>query len=126
MARSAEVNKSQAIRDYKSKHKRSKPRDIATALQAEGYDVNAQYVSVVLSNARKNKGKKKTAAGTEAAVATTGKKRGRPSASASSATVSLGNGIGIPELKLAKQLMHSAGGAKQARKALDAIAELMH
>lgn len=113
-------NKSQAIREYKKAHAKAKPREIAAALVEQGFDVNAQYVSVVLSNARKKKGKK-ARGGAEGADAP---RRGRPAGSGA-ATVGIG-GLGLSELKLAKQLVSSAGGAKQARQAIDTIAALMN
>ncbi len=113
MARTAagEVNKSEAIRSYRKANKKAKPRDIAAALQEKGLDVNAQYVSVVLSNARKHKGK----AGEDTVTA----RRGRPPASESF------GGLDLANLKLAKKLLLSAGGARQARMAIDTIAELL-
>jgi len=116
MARTAagETNKSEAIRSYRKANRKAKPREIAAALQEKGLDVNAQYVSVVLSNARKHKVKSGAGNGHVGAV-----RRGRPSGSASN------GGINLADLKLAKKLMMSAGSVQQARKAIDTIAELL-
>jgi len=50
-------NKSLAIRDYKAEHPSAAPKDIAAALSAAGKIVSAQFVSTVLSNAKKKGGK---------------------------------------------------------------------
>lgn len=114
-------NKSAAIREYKRAHPKSKPRQIAAALAEKGHKMSAQYVSVVLSNARKKKGSRSrtAAAGGEAVVV---RGRGRPRLPENTASVA---GVGLPELRLAKQLLTTAGGAKQARQAIDTMAALL-
>lgn len=49
MARKKEENKAAAIRDYLKKHPNEKAQAIAVAMQANGVDVTAQYVSMVRS-----------------------------------------------------------------------------
>lgn len=51
-----EVNKSQAIRDALQANPSRSPSEIATALNAKGIKVNAQYVSVVKSSMKSKKG----------------------------------------------------------------------
>lgn len=119
------INRSQLIRDYRKDHKLAKPREIAAALKAQGVDIDAQYVSVVLSNAkRKKKARRAGKASADAPAAASGgatrrgRKPGRPAGSGAPK-------IGLAELKLAKQLVDSVGGQAQARAALDSLAELM-
>ena len=45
-------NKSQAIRDALAANPDKSPKEIAEQLTAEGYKVNAQYVSTIKSNAK--------------------------------------------------------------------------
>ena len=98
------VNVSQLVRDYKSQHKRSKPKDIAAALNEQGIKISSQYVSTVLSNARRKKG------------------RGRRTAAESGAG---GGGIDVAQLVKAKQLVSKLGGVEQARKMIDALAKIL-
>jgi hypothetical protein len=49
----ASGNKSQAIRDALAAHPDKSPKDIAEMLSAQGYKLNAQYVSTIKSNANK-------------------------------------------------------------------------
>lgn len=63
-----DISKSQAIKNYITKHPKAKPSAIADALIANGIEVNAKYVSRVksgsLSKKKKNRVKKKPAKGT--------------------------------------------------------------
>jgi arginine repressor len=96
-------NKSQAIRAYKSTHKRSKPKEIAAALAKEGVTVTPAFVSTVLSTARRKKGK-----GTR-----------RPAAKAAS------GGSAYSQLIQARKLADQMGGIDKAREALDALAKIL-
>jgi hypothetical protein len=65
MARKAKsgINKSAAIRDYKAANPTASPKEIAEALSMSGMEVSAQFVSTVLSNAKRggkvgNRGRK--------------------------------------------------------------------
>lgn len=98
------VNVSQLVRDYKSQHKRAKPKDIAAALSAQGTKITSQYVSTVLSNARRKKGRR----GRRAAVA-----------------ASNGGGIDVAQLVKAKKVVAQLGGVEQARKMIDALARIL-
>lgn len=99
------VNVSQLVRDYKSQHKRSKPKDIAEALHGQGVKISAQYVSTILSNWRRKKGRRVRAA----AVASNGR----------------GSGIDVAQLVKAKKLVHKLGGIEQAKKMIDALAKIL-
>lgn len=114
----AEVNKSAEIRQYKQAHPRQKPKQIAEALGEQGIEVSAQFVSTVLSTAKKKK--RKTAAGKSGrASAAAARKPGRPRGPRAAAPVNLN------ALLRAKQIVHEMGGIQPARQALDALEELM-
>jgi hypothetical protein len=98
------VNVSQLVRDYKSQHKRSKPKDIAAAISAQGTKISPQYVSTVLSNWRRKKGRKAKRA---------------PAASSN------GSGIDVAQLVKAKVLVEKLGGVEQAKKMVDALAKIL-
>ena len=98
------VNVSQLVRDYKSQHKRSKPKDIAAALSAEGKKISAQYVSTVLSNWRRKKGRK---------------------AKRAPASSNNGTGLDVAQLVKAKKLVGQLGGVEQAKKVIDALAKIL-
>ena len=46
---------SQAIRDYRKAHPRSKPKEIAADLEQQGVIVSSQFVSTVLSTSKRKK-----------------------------------------------------------------------
>jgi hypothetical protein len=54
--KAADPNKSAVIREYKATHTTASPKMIAEALSKQGVDVTAQFVSTVLSNAKKKGG----------------------------------------------------------------------
>lgn len=97
------VNVSQIIRDYKSVHKRAKPKEIAAALNEQGTKVSAGYVSTILSNARKKRGRK----GTRGAAAAPAKRDA------------------YGKLVQAKKFVDQIGGVEKAREALDALARIL-
>ncbi len=47
------VNKTKAVHDYMRAHPKSKPAEIAAALQQEGIDITAGYVSTIRTNMKK-------------------------------------------------------------------------
>ena len=103
--RSGGINKSKAIRDYKEKHGDVGPKAIAEGLASDGIKVTPQFVSTVLSNAKRKSGKKR---------------RGRPPARRAAAA---GNGS-LAQLLQAKRLAEQMGGVNAARQALDVLARL--
>lgn len=105
------VNQSQAIRDYKREHKRLKPKQIAEALTAQGIPVTPQYVSMVLSNAKRKKGKRKSAARANGIH---------------EALQMPNNAFIIEELRMARLFVEKAGGVSQAQKVLAAYKQLIH
>jgi hypothetical protein len=74
MAEVAEVNKSQAIRDYLKKNKKAMPLDVVAALKEQGIEVTAGMVSNVKLRMSKGKpGRRKTRT-----VEVKAAKKGRP------------------------------------------------
>jgi hypothetical protein len=111
-------NKSQLIRDYKAKDDDMGPKAIAAKLKSEhGIEVSAQFVSTVLSQAKKRDGKK------------TRRGRGRPPGSGKAAksvvTTKSSGGLSVELLLKAKKLAAELGGVEEAKAALDALARLI-
>jgi hypothetical protein len=105
-------NKSLEIRNYKAANPSATPKEVAEALSKGGVSVSAQFVSTVLSNARKKGGK----------VGRRGRKPGRkPGMTAAGG----GGGASIENLIKAKKFAESLGGVDQARAAINAIAQLL-
>lgn len=97
------ANKSAAIRDYKAANRTASPKEIAEALSKSGMEVSAQFVSTVLSNAKKKGGK----------VAKRGRKpRALP----------MGN---IQQLIQVKKFVDQIGGLEKAKAAVNALAEIL-
>jgi hypothetical protein len=103
-------NKSLEIRNYKAANPTATPKEVAEALSKGGVSVSAQFVSTVLSNARKKGGK----------VGRRGRKPGRKPGMAAA-----GGGASIENLIKAKKFADSLGGVDQARAAINAIAQLL-
>lgn len=101
-------NKSLEIRNYKEANPTASPKEIADALGKQGVSVSAQFVSTVLSNARKKGGK----------IGKRGPKPGRKAAMAS-------GGGGYENLIKAKKLIEQMGGVEQARSAINALAQIL-
>ena len=98
-------SKSEAIRNYKAAHADAGPKAIAEALTKDGTKVSAQFVSTVLSNARKKAGKGRR-----------GRRGGRRAAAGSAS---------LKQLVLAKKLAEKMGGVAEARQALNLLAKLL-
>jgi len=114
----AKVNKSQQIRDYKKAHPRQKPKQIAEALGKEGVDVSAQFVSTVLSSAKKKKKKSRTKGSSQGKEASQRRATGKRAGAG-------GRQVTFESLLRAKKIVKEMGGIKEARKALDALEELI-
>jgi len=98
-------NKSSAIRDYKAANATATPKEIAEALGKDGIAVSAQFVSTVLSNAKKKGGK----------IGKRGPKPGRKAAAAAGS---------LEQLITAKKMVEQLGGIENARSALNVLAQL--
>lgn len=108
-------SKSAAIRDFQQNNSSSKPKDIAAALNKEGYKVTPQYVSMILSNDRRKSGKPAGVRG-----------RKPKSTNASSATSPKSSKpVSMDALLAAKKLVRAVGGTAQARAAVDAYSKLI-
>ncbi|WP_254508194.1 hypothetical protein [Anatilimnocola floriformis] len=105
MARKASsgTNKSAAIRDYKAANPTAPPKEIAEALSKSGATVSPQFVSTVLSNAKKNGGK-------------IGKRGRKPMA------VPMDN---IQQLIQVKKFVDQIGGLEKAKAAVDVLAQIL-
>jgi hypothetical protein len=99
-------NKSLEIRNYKAANPTASPKEIAEALTKEGVPVSAQFVSTVLSNAKKKGGK----------VGRRGRKPGRKPAAAA--------GGNYDHLIKAKKLVDALGGIDKAKAAISALAQI--
>lgn len=100
-------NKSQVIREFKAANPSATPMEIAEALNKTGLSVSPQFISTVLSNARKKGGK----------VGKRGRKPGRPTAKAPVDD--------LQHLIQAKKLVDQLGGIDAARAAINALAQLL-
>jgi hypothetical protein len=106
VAKKKSSNKSQLIRDFKAANPSAAPKQIAEALGKSGLDVSAQFVSTVLSNAKKKGGK----------IGRPGRKPSRP--------------VGVPldnlqQLIQVKKFVDQIGGLEKAKSAVDALAQLL-
>ncbi len=98
-------NKSSAIRDYKAANPTASPKEIAEALGKSGIVVSAQFVSTVLSNAKKKGGK----------IGKRGPKPGRKAGAV---------GGSLEQLLKAKKMAEDLGGIDNALAALNVLAQL--
>lgn len=82
------------------------PKEIAEALEKSGLSVSAQFVSTVLSNAKKKGGK----------VGKRGRNPGRPVA------LPVGD---LQQMIMVKKLVDQMGGLEKAKAAVDVLARLL-
>jgi hypothetical protein len=114
------INKSEVIREYKSKNPSMGPKAIAEKLRSDhGEEVSAQFVSTVLSMAKKRDDKGGPRRG-----------RGRPPGSGKAATAAkttskVSGGLSLELLLKAKKLASELGGVEEAKAALDALARII-
>lgn len=94
------ASKSAAIRDYKTDHPDSKPKEIAESLNQAGYKITPQYVSTILSNDRT-----KTSNGR--------RRRG------------IGASPSMDQLLAVKKLVNEVGGVEAAQQAIAQYSRLM-
>ena len=130
--------KSGAVRQALDAYPDLMPKQIAQMLKAEGWDVNAQLVSVVKS---KLKVKSQEQGQPQKSVRPTAKKQTSPPRSAPAATAPAAAaptaatpattpagktpGISFDSLKKAKELAAQLGGVSQAQEALAALSDLL-
>ena len=101
------TNKSQTIREYNAANPNSSPKEIVEALTKTGLVVTPQFVSTILSNAKKKGGK----------GGKRGRKPGRPAAAATSGD--------LQHLIQAKKFVDQLGGLDAARAAVNALAQIL-
>ena len=127
MAKKSGVNKSQAIRDYKSANPNAGPTEIAAGLAEQGLTVTTALVSNVLTTSKK-KVKKRLGRPpkTTTADAATPKRKGRPKKKGGRPSMASSNGAepNLDALIAAKKLVDEMGSVSQAKAALDALAKL--
>lgn len=110
-SKSVGVNKSAAIRDYKTANPDAGPKAIVEALAAQGITVSAAQVSTTLSMAKKKMG------------VAPGKRGRKPRAVSSSNGNSLGKGIAA-QLNAAVALIDACGSVDAAKEVLAAVGRL--
>lgn len=126
MAKKTTGNKSQAILEYKSSNPDAKPKAIAEALQAAGHDINAGYVSTILSKSRNAKGggtkrgRKKSTKGVSASRAVQTKKKGRQTSGGGASSE-----VSVDVLMQIRDMVSTAGGVEEVQKALNTYQKLM-
>lgn len=108
MAKKRSANKSQLIRDYKEANPSAGPKEIAEAVSKSGISVNAQFVSTVLSVAKKKSGKPG--------------RRGRTPGSAK--TVGSQFAMAMPIFQAAAELLKVAGDKAVAKEVIDMVSAL--
>jgi len=109
--KSASGNKSAAIREALQANPEKGPKEIAEIVQAQGFKVNAQYVSIIKSNL------KKASEGPGRKVRV--KRAGRPSTVAAHYI-----GDGFAPMDAAVQFIQACGGLEQAKAVLATVEQL--
>jgi hypothetical protein len=104
--------KTQTVRQILSDHPQESPKEISEMLKEQGVDATADYVSRIKFK-MKGKGRKKA----RAAAAPT------PEAAATPAVPKDAISIGL--LQKAKKLAKELGGIKEAKAAIDALAQIL-
>ncbi len=118
--RAGGASKSQLIRDAKKENPTAGPTEIATALEkAHGIKVTAAMVSTVLSQDRARGGKpgKRGRPPKADGASKPGRKAAAPAAS--------GKGVSVDALIRIKKLADEMGGVSEAKRALDALSQLL-
>jgi hypothetical protein len=110
--KSATGNKSAAIREALAANPDKGPKEIAEIVQAQGFKVNAQYVSIIKSNVKKSGGAK--------VRKVVRKKPGRP------VRLAGGNeyGNGFAPIDAALAFVRACGGLEQAKQVLATVEQL--
>ncbi|HLJ12639.1 MAG TPA: hypothetical protein VKU82_15700 [Planctomycetaceae bacterium] len=106
MAKRADVNKSQMIRDAVKAHPDKAPAEIAAILRQDGVAVTGQYVSTIKSNDKKARRAK----------------RGGGARRAKTMRAAPGNGLG--PVGAALDFIRSAGSLEAAKQALTTLEEI--
>ncbi|MEM0926392.1 MAG: hypothetical protein AAGJ83_10180 [Planctomycetota bacterium] len=113
--KSGGISKSQAIRDYMNANPSVKPKGVAEALKAKGYDVTPNYVSMIKFQS-KNKSTKTKRRGRTAGTT-------RKPAAAKKAT-SASDSVSLDSLIKVKEVVRAIGSIEEAKSALEALEKL--
>lgn len=108
------TNKAQSIREYKADHPTAMPKAIAEHLNLQGVDCTPQYVSMILSNDRRQ-------------GSTAPRRRGRPAGStkANRAAVSVKSSqLSLNDVMVAKDFVAQLGGVDKAKAAVEVFDQL--
>ena len=115
-----EVNKSQAIREFLGANPDATNLQVASALNKEGLNVTANYVSTIKTN-MKNKTKKKPGRKAAKPKATAAKKAAGPKKQAAAGKKQASTDkISLDELVQAKKFVAKLGGVEEAQQAIKA------
>ncbi|MBM4090248.1 MAG: hypothetical protein FJ276_12625 [Planctomycetes bacterium] len=99
--------KTAAIKAALKAHPKKQSKEIAELLQAEGWEISALYVSAIKSTMKKKR------------------KKASPSPSSEAAPALPKDAVSVSSLRKAKKLVAELGGIKQAKTAVDALAQLL-
>ncbi|MEM6469602.1 MAG: hypothetical protein AAF802_08510 [Planctomycetota bacterium] len=105
------VNKSAAIRDYLSANSQAKPAAVAAALKAQGIEVDAQYVSIVKSNTKKQSKKRRSPSK-------------RPSVPGPTRPSGVNDQVSIQSMLQMKKLVQEVGSFEEAHRSLTLLEQL--
>ena len=106
---SAAVSKTQAVKSYLAENRKALPKEISAALKVQGIDVSPGYVSGIKSQLQaKKKAKAAPAPATPAAGPVVPK-----------------DAVSLGLLQKAKKLAAQLGGVKEAKAAIDALAQIL-
>jgi hypothetical protein len=118
MAKSKELTKSQAVKDYLKAHPKAMSSEIAAALSDQGIDIKPGYVSNIKTKLKARRSSRKPAA----ATAGMGPEIVAP-AMAETPTRS-GEGITIEQIKAVGQMVKMVGGFDRFREMLDVVRQI--
>jgi hypothetical protein len=107
LSASAEVNKTQVIKNFLAQNPGAMPKDLSDVLRAQGIDVSPGYVSTIKSNLSKKR-----------------KKRGPAKEAAAPKAVEHAD-VPFESLRKAKDMVRQLGGVAKAKEALNALAQLL-
>ena len=113
-AEQPQVRKSEQVRQAWRAHPRLEPKEITALLQAQGLDVTSAYVSGIKFQMNKKKGKKQTKAAAAPAMAAQAAAPALPK-----------DAVSLGLLQKAKKLAAQFGSVKEAKQAIDALAQLV-
>ena len=108
-AEQPQLRKSEQVRQAWRAHPRMEPKQITALLQAQGLDVTSAYVSGIKFQMNQKKGNKKAA----------------PAPAATAAPALPKDAVSLGLLQKAKKLAAQFGSVKEAKQAIDALAQLM-